>query len=112
VVVAEPGCDRSSDTQYIPTQSWVTFERDDLRVSLRKQSTLRIEVTSSNGDYNGTYVEPTTSIYEGLQVTTTIGFDWVWDMSEERFVLKPGQVKAILRVWDCWRYVEGPADLF
>jgi hypothetical protein len=107
-------CTQYRDTQYVPSQSWVTFERNGVQVSVHgvPSKTLTVVVTSSDGQYDETQVDPTTTLYEGLEITSKIGFGWVWDYALERFVLKGGQVSRVLRVYDCWTWVEGPDDLF
>jgi hypothetical protein len=108
------GCGNTRDTQYIPSRSWATFERDGVRISVHRNpyKTLTVVVTSSDGRYQDTNIDPTTDLADGLEVTTKMGFDWVWDYYKREFVQTPGQVRPLLRVGSCWTYIDGPSDLF
>ncbi len=103
------GCSNARDTQYIPSQSPVVFEQDGVQVSINRvwSKTLTVEVTSSDGRYDGTWVDPHGPIYEGLELQSEMGFDWTAPGE-----LEAGQVRPVLRVYDCWTVVTGPADLW
>jgi hypothetical protein len=111
---AQPACSDYKTPNTSRARSWATFERRGVRVSVHRvpERKLTIEITSSDGKYDGTRLDPDSSIYDGLELTTSVGFDWVWDVYQKKFVLKPGQVRTVLRVYDCWSYVDGPSDLF
>ena len=111
----EEECETYSDTRYLPARSAVTFERNGVTVDVQRvwHRYLTLEVTSSDGKYRHTRVDPDTVLYEGLIVTTSqLHMDWTWDYFKEEFVLEPGQVDTVLRVFDCWTYVNGPDDLW
>ena len=111
----EEECESYSDTRYLPARSAVTFERNGVSVDVQRvwHRNLTLEVTSSDGKYRHTRVDPDTVLYEGLVVTTSnLHLDWVWDYFKEEFVMEPGQVNTVLRVYDCWTYTHGPDDLW
>ena len=111
---AGSSCSTYRDTQYIPTNSWVTFERDEVRISVHRIyfKTLTVEVVSSDGLYGNDRVDPTVTLYEGLVLTSRIGFGNEYNPATGRFEPKPGQVFPLLRVYDCWTYIDGPTDVF
>jgi hypothetical protein len=69
--------------------------------------TLTVVVTSSDGRYDQTRVDPHVELTDGVELGTTFGFDWV-----SPGVQAPGQVRPALRVYDCWDVVSAPDDVF
>ena len=103
------GCSSYQDTQYIPAQTALVFERDDVSLSVSRDPvrTLTVIVTSSDGTYNETRVDPHVELVEGIELGTQFGMDWIRPGE-----LAPGQVRPALRVYDCWEVVEAPDDVF
>src|SRR5262245_14131367 len=108
-VLGGDSCSSYQETQYIPSQSPLVFERDDVTVEVIGDPlrTLAVIVTSSDGEYDQTSVEPHQELFEGIELGTQFGFDWV-----SPGVQAPGQVRPALRVYDCWDVVEAPSDAF
>lgn len=103
------GCSSYQDTQYIPAQTAIVFERDEVSLSVNRDPvrTLTVIVSSSDGAYDQTRVDPHVELMEGIELGTQFGMDWI-----EPGVRAPGQVRPALRVYDCWELVEGPSDVF
>lgn len=102
-------CDSYRQTQYIPAQSALVFERDgdSVQVSRDPVRTITVIVTSSDGRYNQTRVDPHVELVDGIDLGTTFGFEWVAPGEQA-----PGQVRPALRVSECWEVVEAPSDVF
>jgi hypothetical protein len=102
-------CDSYRQTQYIPSDSELVFERDgdSVQVIGDPLRTLTVIVTTSDGRYQQTPVDPHVEIVEGIDLGTTFGFEWVAPGEQA-----PGQVRPALRVSDCWEVVEAPSDVF
>ena len=119
VLGLSPGCSESDgdgdscssyrETQYIPSQTALVFERDDVTVEIIGDPLRRLAVivTSSDGEYDQTRIEGYGELFEGIELGTKFGMDWV-----SPGVQAPGQVSPALRVYDCWEVVEAPPDVF
>ena len=72
-------CDSYRQTQYIPAQSALVFERDghSVQVSRDPVRTITVIVTSSDGRYNQTRADPHVEPVDGIDLGTTFGFEWV-----------------------------------
>jgi hypothetical protein len=103
------GCSSYRDTRYIPSQSWLVFERDGDTLSVigDPYRTLTVIVTSSDGTYDQTRVDPHVELVDGIELGTQFGFDWIRPGEQA-----PGQVRPALRVYDCWDVVQAPDDVF
>lgn len=116
LAMSVPGCSASGDdcstyreTQYIPARTALVFERDGVTLAVNRDPvrTLTVIVSTSDGDYNQTRVDPHVELVDGIELGTKFGMDWVAPGK-----LAPGQVRPALRVYDCWRVVEAPPDVF
>ncbi|WP_436493785.1 hypothetical protein [Actinokineospora sp. HUAS TT18] len=102
-------CSSYLQTKYIPARSPLVFERDGVTLAVNRDPvrTLTVIVTSSDGRYDQARVDPHVELAEGIELGTTFGFDWVAPGKQA-----PGQVRPALRVYDCWRVVKAPSDVF
>jgi hypothetical protein len=107
-------CGGTRETQYVPTSTWATFERDGQTVSVRRVpwKTLTLEVSNSDGGGAIRRVDPHGSIDDGLEIATRLRSDRVWNHWTQQFEQVHGQVQVMLKVSNCWTYVSGPNDVF